>query len=108
MSMVVLLIMTTGMSNLAGSIASDRDPDLYSKLSSMPIKPWSDSLGRIITVVVFSSMGSAVLAIIGIVIGAEVVVGGLFVRIKGSVESVKLAGRILTGPFLFLLFLVIK
>ncbi len=73
-SMVVLLIMTTGMSNLAGSIASDRDHDLYSKLSSMPIKPWSESLGRILTVVVFSAMGSTVLTIIGLVVGAQVVV----------------------------------
>ena len=53
-AMIVMLIMTAGMSNLSGSIAGDRDHDLYSKLSSMPISPWFESIGRILTVIVFS------------------------------------------------------
>ncbi len=74
-AMIILLTMTTGMSNLAGSIAGDRDHDLYSKLSSMPISPWSESIGRIITVIVFSSIGSIIILSLGLLTGAELVVG---------------------------------
>ncbi len=70
-ALVVLLIMTTGMSNLSGSIAGDRDHDLYSKLSSMPINPWAESIGRILTVIAFSSLGSLIILTLGVVTGAE-------------------------------------
>jgi len=73
-AMVTLLIMSTAMSNLPGSIASDRDHDLYSKLSSMPVNPVNECLGRIATVFAFSAMGSAIVIILGLVLGAELTV----------------------------------
>ncbi len=73
-AMVTLLIMSTAMSNLPGSIASDRDHDLYSKLSSMPVNPVNECLGRIATVFVFSAIGSAIVIILGLVLGAELTV----------------------------------
>jgi len=65
------------MSNLAGSIAGDRESGLYSKLSSMPVSPWTESLGRIITVIVFSSIGSSIIIIVGLITGAEFVIGSI-------------------------------
>ncbi len=76
-AMIVMLIMTAGMSNLSGSIAGDRDHDLYSKLSSMPISPWFESIGRILTVIVFSSLGSVLILTLGLATGAELVVAGV-------------------------------
>ncbi|TFG28374.1 ABC transporter permease [Candidatus Thorarchaeota archaeon] len=74
-AMITLLIMSTAMSNLPGSIAADRDHDLYSKLSSMPVNPVYECLGRIATVFVFSGIGSVVVIALGLAIGAELVVG---------------------------------
>ena len=73
-AMVTLLIMSTAMSNLPGSIAADRDRDLYSKLSSMPVNPLTECLGRIATVFVFSAIGSVFVIILGLVLGAELIV----------------------------------
>ena len=73
-AMVTLLIMSTAMSNLPGSIAADRDHDLYSKLSSMPVSPVYECLGRIVTVFVFSLLGSMVIIALGLVLGAELIV----------------------------------
>ncbi len=73
-AMITLLIMGTAMSNLPGSIAADRDHDLYSKLSSMPVNPLYECLGRIVTVFVFSAIGSLVVIVLGVVLGAELVV----------------------------------
>jgi ABC-type polysaccharide/polyol phosphate export permease len=69
-AMISLLIMSTAMSNLPGSIAADRGHDLYSKLSSMPVNPWYECLGRIVTVFVFSGIGSVILVVIGLILGA--------------------------------------
>jgi ABC-type polysaccharide/polyol phosphate export permease len=73
-AMVTLLIMSTAMSNLPGSIAADRNHDLYSKLSSMPVSPVYECLGRIVTVFVFSALGSMVIIALGLVLGAELIV----------------------------------
>jgi ABC-type polysaccharide/polyol phosphate export permease len=73
-AMVTLLIMSTAMSNLPGSIAADRNHDLYSKLSSMPVSPVYECLGRIVTVFVFSAPGSMVIIALGLVLGAELIV----------------------------------
>jgi ABC-2 type transport system permease protein len=74
-AMITLLIMSTAISNLPGSIAADRDHDLYSKLASMPVNPVYECLGRIATVFVFSGIGSIVVIVLGLVLGAELVVG---------------------------------
>jgi ABC-2 type transport system permease protein len=76
-AMITLLIMTTGMSNLAGSIAADRNQDLYSKLSSMPVSPLSEGIGRVMTVIVFSSIGSIVVLAVGLVTGARLMVSAI-------------------------------
>lgn len=73
-AMVTLLIMATAISNLPGSIAADRDHDLYSKLSSMPVNPVYECLGRIVTVFVFSAIGSLVVIVLGLTMGAELIV----------------------------------
>lgn len=73
-AMITLVIMSTAMSNLPGSIAADRDHDLYSKLSSMPVHPVYECIGRIITVFVFSAIGSLVIILLGVVLGAELIV----------------------------------
>jgi len=70
-AMVALLVMATAMSNLPGSIASDRDKDLYVKLSSMPVNPLYECMGRVVTVFIFSGLGSLVLIALGLTLGAE-------------------------------------
>lgn len=70
-AMVALLVMATAMSNLPGSIASDRDHDLYVKLSSMPVNPLYECMGRVATVFIFSGLGSMVLIVLGLTLGAE-------------------------------------
>lgn len=76
-AMIILLIASIGVSNLAGSIASDRDHDLYSKLSSMPISPWYESLGRVMAVMIFSAIGSMLLMALGLIYGAELALSWL-------------------------------
>jgi ABC-2 type transport system permease protein len=73
-AMITLVIMGTAISNLPGSIAGDRDHDLYSKLSSMPVNPVYECLGRIVTVFVFSAIGSLVVIALGLVLGATLIV----------------------------------
>jgi ABC-type polysaccharide/polyol phosphate export permease len=88
-AMVTLLIMTTAMSNLPGSIAADRDHDLYSKLSSMPVNPLYECTGRIVTVFVFSGIGSVVVIMLGLVLGAELIVTSLdLLLILGAVSVI--------------------
>jgi len=73
-AMVTLLIMSTAMSNFPGSIAADREHDLYSKLSSMPVNPVYECMGRVVTVFVFSGIGSLVVIALGLTLGAELIV----------------------------------
>ena len=94
-AMVTLLIMSTAMSNLPGSIAADRSRDLYSKLSSMPVHPVYECLGRIATVFVFSALGSIVVISLGLVLGAELIlttIDLLFVIALASVITLFAAG----------------
>lgn len=70
-SMCTFMIMITAMSNLPGSIAGDRDHDLYSKLSSMPVSPVFECAGRIVTVFAFSALGTVIVAAIGTALGAQ-------------------------------------
>jgi ABC-type polysaccharide/polyol phosphate export permease len=70
-AMMTLLIMATAMSNLPGSIASDRDHDLYVKLSSMPVNPLYECVGRVFTVFIFSGLGCTILVGLGLILGAE-------------------------------------
>ena len=87
-AMITLVIMGTAMSNLPGSIAADRDHDLYSKLSSMPVNPLYECLGRIVTVFVFSALGSLVVIALGLVQGAELIVTSIDLLLIVGLASV--------------------
>jgi ABC-2 type transport system permease protein len=76
-SMCTFMVMITAISNLPGSIAADRDHDLYSKLSSMPISPVSECIGRILTVLSFSGLGAVIVGAIGIGLGAQFFLGAI-------------------------------
>ncbi|MGY5879322.1 MAG: ABC transporter permease [Candidatus Thorarchaeota archaeon] len=87
-AMVTLLIMSTAMSNFPGSIAADRDRALYSKLSSMPVNPVYECIGRIVTVFVFSGIGSMVVIVLGLALGAELVVSVIDLTLIIGIASV--------------------
>ena len=70
-SMMVFALMTAGMANLPGNIASDRERGLLSKLKSMPINPWRDFAGRFLGLLAFSSLALVSVALIGYACGAR-------------------------------------
>ena len=70
LTMVTFLVMTAGQSSLAGSIAMDRERGLYLKMSSIPVSPWKEGVGRILAVLVFMLSGAVLLLISGILNGA--------------------------------------
>jgi nitroreductase len=70
-TMIGFALMTAGMGNLAGSIARDKEKGAYQKIASMPVKPWEDALGRLIGLLTFALVGSIVVLIIGMIIGAK-------------------------------------
>jgi ABC-type multidrug transport system permease subunit len=74
-TMVTLLIMTAGQSNLPGSIASDKGQGLYLKMASMPIKPWKEAFGRVLAVWIFSSVGAILVLLFGLIYGAKLSCG---------------------------------
>jgi ABC-2 type transport system permease protein len=69
-SMVGLALMTTGMVNLAGSIAGDRERGTYLKFASTPLKAWEDALGRLGGLLTFAFIGSLLVLVIGFALGA--------------------------------------
>jgi ABC-2 type transport system permease protein len=70
-TMIGFALMTAGMGNLAGSIARDKEKGAYQKIASTPVKPWEDALGRLIGLLTFALVGSIVVLIIGMIIGAK-------------------------------------
>ena len=70
-SMIVFALMMAGMTNLASSIASDRETGMLSKLISMPVNPWKDFTGRILAVAVFSVLAAALVTAVGFAVGAR-------------------------------------
>lgn len=70
LTMVTFLVMTAGQSSLAGSIAMDRERGLYRKMSSMPVSPWKEGVGRILAVWAFMLSGAVLLLISGTLNGA--------------------------------------
>lgn len=70
-SMMVFALMTAGMANLPGNIASDRERGLLSKLKSMPINPWRDFVGRFLGLLAFSSLALVLVALVGYICGAR-------------------------------------
>ncbi len=69
-SMISLALMTTGMVNLAGSVAGDRERGAYQKIASMPVKAWEDALGRLGGLLTFAFVGSLLVLVIGFALGA--------------------------------------
>jgi len=70
-SMMSFALMTAGMANLPGNIAEDRERGLLSKLMSMPVRPWRDSMGRILALLAFSSLAAVMVILVGFVCGAR-------------------------------------
>lgn len=71
LTMITFLIMFAGQSNLAGSIALDRERGLYQKMSSMPISPWKEGIGRVLGIWTLSFLGLIVLLTVGLLYGAQ-------------------------------------
>ena len=71
LTMVTFLVMTAGQSNLPGSIATDGERGLYLKMSSMPVSPWLEGLGRILATLVISILGALVILVSGFIYGAR-------------------------------------
>jgi ABC-type multidrug transport system permease subunit len=93
--MCTFLIMITAMSNLPGSIAADRDHDLYSKISSMPVNPLFECVGRIITVLAFSALGTLIITAIGLALGAQFILSTvdiLLIIAIGSLVTLSASG----------------
>lgn len=70
LTMVTFLVMTAGQSSLAGSIAMDRERGLYLKMSSMPVGPWKEGLGRILAVWAYMLLGVILMLVSGTLYGA--------------------------------------
>jgi len=70
-SMTVFALMIAGMANLPGNVAEDRERGLFSKLMSMPVKPWRDFVGRILGLLVFSALAVILVALVGYICGAR-------------------------------------
>lgn len=69
-SMMGLALMTTGMVNLAGSIAGDKERGFYQKIASMPVKAWEDAFGRLGSLIIFAFLASLLVLAVGFIIGA--------------------------------------
>lgn len=70
-SMSSFALMTAGMANLPGNIAEDRERGLLSKLTSMPVNPWRDFVGRILALLTFSSLAAILVVLVGYLCGAR-------------------------------------
>lgn len=81
-SMIVFAIMMCGMSNLASSIARDRETGLLAKLKSMPVSPWSDFAGRFLAMSAFAALVIFILVQVGTGIGATFAGGS-----SGEIEA---------------------
>ena len=76
-AMTSLLTMSVGMANFTGVIVADEGRGLYSKLSSMPVKPWKECIGRIVGAIIFSFLGGIFLISVGVSYGARTNAGFL-------------------------------
>jgi ABC-type multidrug transport system permease subunit len=71
LTMISFLMMTAGQSNIPGSVAADKERGLYLKMTSMPVSPWREGLGRVIATWTFSLIGAAIVLTSGLIYGAE-------------------------------------
>lgn len=70
-SMMFFSVMIAAMASVPGNIAGDRERGLLSKLRSMPVKPWKDITGRILGLLIFSSMAAGLVLVVGHAVGAR-------------------------------------
>ena len=70
-AMMVFAAAMTGMVSFPGGIASDRVSGVFLKLFSMPIKPWRDSLGRLLGVFTFAILAVLLTFAAGRICGAD-------------------------------------
>lgn len=104
LTMITFLIMVAGQSDLSGSIASDRERGLYLKIASMPIKPWTEGLGRTFGIWIFSLIGSTLLLLIGVIYGAKF--DGRFITVLECTSFVLLIALASTGVGLIIASLI--
>ncbi len=71
LAQITLTVMIIGQSNLSGSIVADRERGLYRKISSLPLNPVKEVLGRIFASLIFSFIGIAFLSLVGVIYGAK-------------------------------------
>jgi ABC-2 type transport system permease protein len=71
-SMAVYGLMVAGSVDLPGNISTDRANGVLAKLRSMPIRPQKDFAGRLLAFSAFGGLAVAVVAVIGLALGAEV------------------------------------
>jgi len=104
LTMITFLIMVAGQSDLSGSIASDRGRGLYLKIASMPIKPWTEGLGRTFGIWIFALIGSTLLLLIGVIYGAKF--DGRFITVLECTGFVLLIALASTGVGLIIASLI--
>lgn len=71
LAMVGFALMLACIMNLPGSIARDREIGLLTKLRSMPVSPWVDTLGRLLAYLVFAIVVSGLVTLVGLGLGAS-------------------------------------
>ena len=71
LTMITFLVMTAGQSNLPGSIATDGERGLYMKMTSMPVNPWLEGLGRTLAILTISVLGALLMLVSGFIYGAR-------------------------------------
>jgi ABC-type multidrug transport system permease subunit len=69
-AMMVFAAAMAGMISFPSGIASDRASGVFLKLFSMPIKPWRDSLGRLLGVIAFAILAVVLTFAAGCICGA--------------------------------------
>jgi ABC-2 type transport system permease protein len=70
-SMCTFALMIAGMADLPGNVAGDRTSGLLTKLKSMPVKPWKDFTGRILSFLTFSIVPIVIVLLVGVLLGAQ-------------------------------------
>lgn len=70
-AMMVFAASMAGMISFPSGIASDRASGVFLKLLSMPIKPWRDSLGRLLGTFAFAVLAVVLTFAVGCICGAE-------------------------------------
>lgn len=70
-AMVMFAVMLACIMNLPAGIARDREIGLLVKLRSMPVRPWIDTLGRLLAYLVFAFAVSGLVILLGVGLGAR-------------------------------------